>query len=228
MGKELIFEIGTEEIPARFMEDAIRDLRSVTERELKENLLTCKHISTYGTPRRLILSVTDLSDIQTDRLIEVVGPPKRIAFDKDDKPTKAAIGFAHAQGVGVTDLVISGGERGEFAAVRRTVKGAETEKILKHLLPKIIKTISFRKSMRWGEGDESFVRPIRWILSIYGGKLIKFRLDGIVSGSKTQGHRFMCKKPFRVHNWNQYSSELKKRFIVFDQEERKKIIQESI
>ncbi|MGB7293133.1 MAG: glycine--tRNA ligase subunit beta [Thermodesulfobacteriota bacterium] len=228
MGKELIFEIGTEEIPARFMEDAIRDLRDITERELKENLLTCKDISTYGTPRRLILSVTDLSDIQTNRLIEVVGPPKRIAFDKDGEPTNAAIGFAHAQGVDVTDLVISGGERGEFVAVRRTVNGEKTEKILKHLLPKIIKTISFRKSMRWGDGDESFVRPIRWILSIYGGKLIKFRLDGIVSGSKTQGHRFMCKKPFRVHNWNQYSSELKKRFIVFDQEERKKIIQESI
>ena len=94
MGKELIFEIGTEEIPARFMEDAIRDLRGIAERELKENFLTCKYISTYGTPRRLILRVADLSDIQTDRFIEVIGPPKRIAFDKDGKPTKAAIGFA--------------------------------------------------------------------------------------------------------------------------------------
>jgi glycyl-tRNA synthetase beta chain len=228
MGKELIFEIGTEEIPARFMEDAIRDLRDVTERELKENLLNCKDISTYGTPRRLILSVTNLSDIQTDRLIEVVGPPKRIAFDKDGKPTKAAIGFAHAQGVGVTDLVISDGEKGESVAVRRTVKSEKTEKILKHLLPKIIKTVSFKKSMRWGEGDESFVRPIRWILSVYGGRLIKFRLDDLASGSKSQGHRFMFKNPFRVHDWNQYSSELRKRFIVFDQEERKRIIQEGI
>jgi glycyl-tRNA synthetase beta chain len=228
MGKELIFEIGTEEIPARFLEDAIRDLRSITEQGLKENLLTCKDISTYGTPRRLILRVTDLSDIQTDRLIEVVGPPKRIAFDKDGKPTKAAIGFAHAQGVGVTDLVFSEGERGEVIAVRRTVKGEKTEKILKHLLPKIIHTISFRKSMRWGEGNGSFVRPIRWILSIYGGKIIKFKLDGVISGSKTQGHRFMSRKPFRVEDWNNYSSELKKRFVVFDQEERKKIIQKSI
>jgi glycyl-tRNA synthetase beta chain len=228
MGKELIFEIGTEEIPARFMEDAIRDLRSVTERELRENLLTCKDISTYGTPRRLILLVTDLSDIQTDRLIEVVGPPKRIAFDKDGKPTKAAIGFAHAQGIGVTDLVISEGERGEFVAVRRTVKGEKTEKILKHLLPKIIHTISFRKSMRWGEGNESFARPIRWILSIYGGKIVKFKIDGVISGSKTQGHRFMARKPFRVEGWNNYTSELKKRFVVFDQEERKQIIQTSI
>jgi glycyl-tRNA synthetase beta chain len=228
MGKELIFEIGTEEIPARFMEDAIRDLRDVTERELKENLLNCNDISTYGTPRRLILSVTNLSDIQTDRLIEVVGPPKRIAFDKDGKPTKAAIGFAHAQGVGVTDLVISDGEKGESVAVRRTVKGEKTEKILKHLLPKIIKTVPFKKSMRWGEGDESFVRPIRWILSVYGGRLIKFRLDDLASGSKTKGHRFMFKNPFRVHDWNQYSSELRKRFIVFDQEERKRIIQEGI
>jgi glycyl-tRNA synthetase beta chain len=228
MGKELIFEIGSEEIPARFMEGAIRDLKSVTQRELKENLLTCNGISTYGTPRRLILRVTDLSDTQTDRIVEVVGPPKRIAFDEDGKPTKAAIGFARAQGVAVTDLVTLDEERGEFVAVRRAIKGERTEKILKHLLPKIIQTISFRKSMRWGEGGVSFVRPIRWILSIYGGKLIKFELDGVVSGSKTQGHRFMCKKPFRVENWNQYSAGLKKRFIVFDQEERKKIIQESI
>jgi glycyl-tRNA synthetase beta chain len=228
MGKELIFEIGTEEIPARFMEDAIQDLREVTERELKENLLNCSEISTFGTPRRLILSVTNLSDIQSDRLIEVVGPPKRIAFDKDGKPTKAAIGFAHAQGVSVADLVISEGEKGESVTVRRTVKGEKTDKILKHLLPKLIKTIRFKKSMRWGEGDESFVRPIRWILSVYGGRLIKFRLDDLASGSKTQGHRFMFKNPFRVHDWNQYRRELKKRFVVFDQEERKRIIQEGI
>ena len=83
MGKELIFEIGTEEIPARFMESAIRDLKSNTQRELDENFLTYKGINTYGTPRRLILRVPDLSDTQKDRLIEAVGPPKRIAFDED-------------------------------------------------------------------------------------------------------------------------------------------------
>ena len=228
MGKELILEIGTEEIPARFMEDAIRDLSTVTERELKENLLKYDDISSYGTPRRLILRITYLSERQIDRLIEAVGPPKRIAFDKSGKPTMAAIGFARAQGVRVNDLVISVGEKGEFVAVRRTIKGEKTEKILRHLLPKIIRSISFRKSMRWGEGNEAFVRPIRWILSIYGGKPIKFKLDGVLSGSKTRGHRFMSKKPFHVENWNEYSSELRKRFVVFDQEERKKIIQESI
>ena len=210
------------------MESAIRDLKSNTQRELDENFLTYKGINTYGTPRRLILRVPDLSDTQKDRLIEAVGPPKRIAFDEDGKPTRAAIGFAQAQGVGVKDLVISDGDRGEFVAVRRTVTGQKTENILKQLLPKIIQTISFRKSMRWGKGDESFVRPIRWILSIYGGKLIKFKLDGVVSGSKTYGHRFMFRKPFRVDNWHQYSTELKKRFVVFDQEERKKIIQEAV
>ncbi len=228
MGKELIFEIGTEEIPARFMEDAIRDLSEVAQEELKEHLLAFKDLSTYGTPRRLILRVTDLSDLQRDRLIEVVGPPKRIAFDKDGKPTKAAIGFAHAQGVGVTDLLNSAGERGDFIAVRKTIKGEKTAKVLTHLLPKIIRRISFRKSMRWDEGNESFVRPIRWVLSVYGGKVIRFKLDGIVSCSKTHGHRFMSRKPFRVEDWKGYSMGLKKAFVIFDQEERKKIIQRSI
>lgn len=224
MGKELILEIGTEEIPAGFLGESIRALATIAERILKENLISYDDISTYGTPRRLILRITDLSEKQIDRSIEAVGPPKRIAFDDSGKPTIAAIGFARAQGVGVRDLVITGGERGEFVAVRKTIKGEKTEKVLRHLLPKIIQSISFRKSMRWGVGNEAFVRPIRWILAIYDGKPIRFKSAGVLSGSKTQGHRFMSQKPFRVTNWSDYSSELKKRFVVFDHEERKKII----
>lgn len=224
MGKELIFEIGTEEIPARFMEDALRDLRGIAERELNENLLTHKDVSTYGTPRRLVLRVTDLSDVQTDRSVEAVGPPKRIAFDENGKPTKAAIGFARAQGVNVTDLVISEGERGEFVAVKRTVGGEKTDKILRHLLPKVIQAIPFRKSMRWGSEIESFVRPIRWILSIYNGKTIRFKFGGVNSGTTTRGHRFMSPKPFRVKDWSDYSSQLRKGSVILDQLERREII----
>src|SRR3972149_8721404 len=238
MLKELILEIGTEEIPAGFLGEAIKSLGSIAEREFEDNLLTCKNINTFGPPRRLTLLVSGLSDKQSDKIVEIVGPPKRIAFDENGTPTKAALGFAKAQGVDVKDLVIvereSGSlssavprERGiknELVAIRRKIKGKRTERLLKNLLSKMILSIPFRKSMRWGDGETSFARQIRWILALYGGKTVPFRLEEVKSGSKTQGNRFISPKPFRVENWSEYISGLEKRFVILDQGKRKEII----
>jgi glycyl-tRNA synthetase beta chain len=224
MEKELILEIGTEEIPAGFLGEAIKTLCSIAEQEFKDSLLSYKDISTFGTPRRLTLRVTGLSDKQSDKTVETIGPSKRIAFDESGTPTKAAIGFAKAQGVGVKDLVIVEGEKGELVAVRRKIKGERTEKVLRKLLPKIIFSIPFRKSMRWGDNDITFARPIRWILAIYGGKTVPFRLGEVKSGAKTKGHRFMAPHPFRVRNWDEYINGLDKGFVILDQEKRRRII----
>lgn len=242
MLKELILEIGTEEIPAGFLGEAIKSLGSIAEREFEDNLLTYKNINTFGTPRRLVLWVSGLSDKQGDKVVEIVGPPKRIAFDENGTPTKAALGFAKAQGVDVKDLVIVERESGslssavpreraiknELVAIRRKIKGKRTEKLLKNLLSKIILSIPSRKSMRWGDGETSFARPIRWILALYGGKTVPFRLEEVKSGSKTQGHRFISPKPFRVENWSEYISGLEKRFVILDQGKRKEIIKTDI
>jgi len=242
MLKELILEIGTEEIPAGFLGEAIKSLGSIAEREFEDNLLTYKNINTFGTPRRLVLWVSGLSDKQSDKIVEIVGPPKRIAFDENGTPTKAALGFAKAQGVDVKDLVIVERESGslssavpreraiknELVAIRRKIKGKRTERLLKNLLSKMILSIPFRKSMRWGDGETSFARPIRWILALYGGKTVPFRLEEVKSGSKTQGHRFISPKPFRVENWSEYISGLEKRFVILDQGKRKEIIKTDI
>ncbi|MER3446428.1 MAG: glycine--tRNA ligase subunit beta [Candidatus Dadabacteria bacterium] len=228
MEKELILEIGTEEIPAGFLEGAIENLHSIAEREFKDNLLSYRDINTFGTPRRLVLRVTDLSDKQSDKIDEIVGPPKRIAYDESGTPTKAAIGFAKSQGVDTKDLVVVSREKGEFIAVKREIKGQKTKNVLTELLPRIIVSIPFRKSMRWGDNDTTFVRPIRWILCIYGRKIVPFGLGDIKSDSKTRGHRFMSPKPFQVKNWEEYVTELERRFVILDGKKRKEIIKRDI
>lgn len=226
--KELILEIGTEEIPAGFLEEAIKNLSSIAEREFKDNLISYKDINTFGTPRRLVLRVSGLSDKQSDKIDEIIGPPKRIAYDDSGSPTKATVGFAKAQGVDTRDLVVVNREKGEFIAVKREIKGQKTKNVLTELLPKIILAISFRKSMRWTDGNIAFVRPIRWILSLYGGKKVSFELGEIESDSRTRAHRFMSPKPFRVKDWEEYISRLEKGSVIVDGAKRREIIKREI
>ena len=228
MEKDLILEIGTEEIPAGFLEGAVDSLAKISERELKDNLLSYKSIETYATPRRLAVRVLGLTDKQSDNIVEVTGPPKRVAFDEGGKPTKAAIGFAKAQGVSVKELVISTSEKGEFVTVRKEIKGEKSQKILKNLLPKIILSLPFKKSMRWGECKTTFARPIRWILAIFGSKRVAFNLESIKSDSKTWGHRFISPKSFRVKNWEEYIEGLQERYVILDQNKRRKIIKDRV
>ncbi|MGH7792086.1 MAG: glycine--tRNA ligase subunit beta [Thermodesulfobacteriota bacterium] len=228
MGKDLILEVGTEEIPAGFLGDAIKSLAIITERELRNNHISFRDISTFGTPRRLTLRVTNLSDKQADKIVEALGPPRRIAFDETGVPTRAAIGFAKAQGVNVKDLVVVEHQKGEVVAIRKEIRGEKTEKVLKSLLPNIILSIPFRKSMKWGEGGTLFARPIRWIMCLYGEKTIPFKIENIKSGQRTQGHRFMKPQPFKVKDWREYIAGLKDSFVILDQEERRQIIKNEI
>lgn len=224
MGKELILEIGTEEIPAGFMNDAISSLASIATRKLGESAVPFEAAEAFGTPRRLVLRITGLAEKQEDRSVESYGPPVRIAFDADGNPTKATLGFAKSQGVDVRKLVRVSRDKGELLAVIRQVKGQKTDAILKQLLPEIITSIPFRKSMKWGDGDVTFARPIRWILAVCGGKTISFTIGDVKSGNKSRGHRFMSPKPFKAAGWEDYSRGLEEGFVVLDQEKRKDAI----
>lgn len=228
MGKELILEIGTEEIPAGFMKDAITNLSEIAKREFDDNAISYGQISTFGTPRRLILRITGLSEKQEDRSKESYGPPLRIAFDEDGTPTGATLGFAKSQGVDVSELVRVERDRGEFLAVIRRIKGQKTEKLLKDMLPRIITSLPFRKSMKWGDGEFTFARPIRWILALYGGKKVPFTIEEVKSSNKSRGHRFMQPKPFTVSGWNDYSKGLEKGYVILDQDKRRSIIEKGI
>lgn len=228
MGKELILEIGTEEIPAGFMRDAIDNLSEIASRELAGNALSYGNISSFGTPRRLTLRVTNLSAKQEDQSRESYGPPVRIAFDEKGNPTNATIGFAKSQGVDVSELVTVKRDRGEFLAAVKKIKGQKTETLLKEILPGIITGLPFRKSMKWGDGETVFARPIRWILAVYGGKTIHFDIEKVKSSSKSRGHRFMNPKPFTVSGWEDYTKGLEKGYVMLDQEKRKSLIEKGI
>jgi len=227
-GKELLFEIGTEEVPSVYMPDALRDLGEVADRLLRDARLSFTRIRTLGTPRRLTLHVEGLADKQKDEVREVVGPPKAAAYDKEGKPTAAALGFARAQGLTTEQLKIRGTDRGDYIVAVKKIKGAKTTDVLPTLLPRVITSLSFPKSMRWGDRSIRFVRPIRWLLAVYGGKTVKFEIEGITSGAITYGHRFLAPKPIRVRAFKEYIAKLQKGYVIVDQDRRRDLVKQLV
>ena len=224
MEKELILEIGTEEIPALFLGAAAENLRALISGELENRGLEFAEIEILYTPRRLAARVEGLERRQRDRTTVHFGPPVRAAFDENGGPTKAALGFARSQKVNIAALDTAKRDNGEFLCVRKTEKGKRTPSVLKEILPGVVMSISFRKSMRWGSGKTSFARPIRWIVAVYDGRVVKFEIGGVKSSDSSFGHRFTSKKPFRVEDWKKYLKTLEKNDVVADPGRRKEII----
>jgi glycyl-tRNA synthetase beta chain len=224
MGKELLLEIGTEEIPAAFLPKAIIDMEEIIRKELSGRRIHHGDIKAMATPRRLCLYIADLADRQEDQLIEKMGPAKNVAFDKDGNPSKAALGFARGQGLDVTELDTITTDKGEYLCARKKITGEDTNTLLPGLLIKFIGSIPFRKSMRWSNLEFRFARPIHWIVAIFGGETIQFTIENIKSGNESYGHRFMSPKPFIVKNFKDYLTKCKENFVIVDPEERRKTI----
>ncbi len=226
MGKELLFEIGTEEIPSGYIPPALEELKTVAGRLLQEARLTFTGIRTLATPRRLALCVDDLSERQADARREVVGPTRGVAFDAEGRPTRAAVGFARAQGVPVDRLVIRKLDRGEYVVAVQEEKGLRAPEVLATLLPKLLTSLSFPKFMRWAEGTFRFVRPIRWLLAIYGGKVVPVTLEGlqVKADAKTYGHRFLSPRGVRVRSFQEYLEHLEEKFVIVDPDRRRALV----
>ena len=220
MAKDLLFEIGTEEIPARFIEGALRDLKHLAEEGLKRLGLAHEGIKTLGTPRRLTLYVAGLSERQPDRTEEVLGPPQKAAFDAEGNPTKAALGFAKKHGVKVEDLTVKETEKGAYLCLKRTIPGKETMSLLPAFLEELVLKLPFPKSMRWGSYELRFARPIRWLLALYGREVVPLRLAGLEAGAVTYGHRFMAPEPIEVEDFVGYVRKLREAFVIVEPEER--------
>ncbi len=220
MAKDLLFEIGTEELPARFIDPALKELKRLAQEKLKALALEFEGLKTLGTPRRLTLYVAGLAERQPDRVEEIMGPPKKAAFDQEGNPTKAAEGFARKQGVSVADLRIKETPKGPYVYVEKKIPGQQTEDLLPDLLKKLITELPFPKSMRWGSYKIRFARPIRWLLAIYGGKTISFEIAGVSSGNLTYGHRFMAPDPIEVTGLVDYVQKLREAFVIVEPEER--------
>ncbi|HHW55063.1 MAG: glycine--tRNA ligase subunit beta [bacterium] len=224
MPRDLLLEIGTEEIPARFMPATLEQLKTKAQERLAEARLDFSRVQVTGTPRRLVLHVHDLADRATDLELEIKGPPKKVAFDAEGKPTKAALGFARNQGIEVSDLVVKEVEGGEyvFACVRD--EGQPAKELLSQLLPDLILSITFPKTMRWGDGDLRFARPIHWLLALLGEEVIPFSLAGVESGRETYGHRFLSKGPISIGAPGEYYEKIREHYVIVDPEERKRQI----
>ena len=224
MGKELLFEIGTEEIPSGYLPPALEELKAAARRLFGEQRLACDTIRTLGTPRRLVLFVDGLAERQADVRREVIGPPKAVAFDSEGRPTKAAEGFARAQGVAVDSLQVRALERGEYVVALQEEQGGRARDVLATALPRLLGMLSFPKFMRWGEGAIRFVRPIRWLLAIFDGRVVPFAVDGLATDGKTYGHRFLAPRGARVRSFQEYLDVLESRFVIVDPARRREMV----
>ncbi|TCS83718.1 glycine--tRNA ligase subunit beta [Tepidibacillus fermentans] len=223
MSKDLLIEIGTEEIPARFITDAVEQLAKKMMDWLKESYITFDKINTYSTPRRLAVMIKDIAEIQQDRIETLRGPSLKIAKDTEGNWTKAAQGFARGQGATVDDLFIEEVNGVEYVFVKKEYKGKEVFELLPQALKEIIESMNFPKNMRWGDEDLRFVRPIRWLLILFGQEVVPVEIAGVKSNNKSYGHRFLGRE-VTISFVEDYVPQLTEQFVILDPKEREERI----
>jgi len=224
MAKDFVLEIGTEEIPARFMGPSISQMEELANSWLKENRLACASVAAYGTPRRLTIYISNLADKQEEFSEEVKGPAQKAAFDAEGNPTKAAEGFARSQGVSVGELTVKDTSAGEYVFAVKKHTGQDTSGLLPGFCTGIVNGLAFPKPMRWGSKEMRFARPIRWLLGLYGEEVVPFEIEGLSSGRVTYGHRFLSKGAVGIAQASDYIETLRERYVIVDQIERKQKI----
>ncbi len=224
MAKDLLFEIGCEELPASFVRPALADMARVFTERAKEARLAHGELRTWGTPRRLALLVKDVAESQEDLSTEVLGPPVKVAFDAEGKPTAVAEKWAAGQNVKVDALERKETPKGQYVYIDRHEKGQKADKVLPELLLGVLKGIALPKSMRWGWEEEGFLRPVQWMVALHGSKALKLQYADVKSGNTTRGHRFLSKKPIKLDDPARYLEALAEGHVVADQEKRKELV----
>lgn len=224
MAKDLLFEIGAEEIPAGFMPNILGQLKQLAETKLNDAHLPFESIETYGTPRRLALIVKGLADASAEISERHKGPSASIAYDADGNATKAAIGFARGKGLDVADLVV---EDGYIYAETKTA-GVPAKDIVTDMLPQLITGLNFPKSMHWGDLDAKFVRPVRWLVALLDEEVIPVEFATVQSGNVTRGHRFLGADEITIKNAASYVDTLKENFVMVDQDARCELISKQL
>jgi len=222
--KDLLFEIGTEEIPARFMPKALADICQYAGEEFASAHIEHSRIKAECTPRRIVLAVEKLSAAQSDSVEVFKGPLKAQAFDDNGNPTKAAEGFARSKGVSAADLKVKEIGGAEYVVAEKIEKGQATESVLPQILDRILRRLSFQKSMYWADPSVRFARPVRWIVALYGGSVIKVGFGNVESGNVSRGHRFMGAGSVVINDPSEYKRLMKENFVITDPEERKEMI----
>lgn len=224
MSKTLLLEIGTEEVPAHVMPGILSQLKENAAKTFEELRIEYKNIKTLGTPRRSALLVEGLAEQQADLSKEKRGPAVNIAFDADGNPTKAAQGFARGQGVKPEELVTKDGY--VYAMVHE--KGGQTVDLLGETLKGLVDGLNFPNNMHWADLDYKFIRPLRWLVALYGQDVIDFEVANVKSGRTSRGHRFLSEGDFEIANAEDYVEACRKASIIVDQNERCEMIRQQI
>ena len=223
-----LIEIGAEEIPDRFLEDALSEIRRRWEAAFSEAGLSFGSVSTCGTPRRLTVEFRGLQARQEDRDEKLVGPPVAAAFDAEGNPTRAAEGFAKKCGVEVSALERVDDPKGERVAALVHHPGRSAQELIAETAPQLYATLPWPKNMRWGDGTHSWVRPVHWIVALVAGEVIDFELFGVPSGRTSRGHRTLAGGPVEIASVDAYHEALRGAHVIADRQERRRRIQEGL
>jgi glycyl-tRNA synthetase beta chain len=222
-----LLEVGTEELPAGFLSDAIVQWKSRIPHSLETHNLPDAVVEVYGTPRRLAVLITGLPSQQADREEEIKGPPAQAAF-KDGQPTKAAIGFASKQGVDISALEIRPTEKGDFVFVNKQIPGRPIADILTELVPEWVWNLEGKRLMRWGHGDGRFSRPIRWLVTLLDGEILPLQLENgakiVKSNRISRTHRVLHPEPVSISHATEYVKTLASGYVNVPPENRGEII----
>jgi glycyl-tRNA synthetase beta chain len=227
---DLLLEIGCEEIPAGMLPGAIRELQAILEKYLKAyNLLQDSPVETFGAPRRLAGMCASILERQPDEIKELTGPPKSVAYDAAGQPTRAAESFAQKAGLPIAKLSIVMTPKGEYLAAKQVIRGRGAKEILEEILPRAVAEIPWPRTMYWtGIAGLHFIRPIRWVVALLGGKTLRITLGDTTAGKFSAGHRFLGKAKIPIRGANDYIQKLRSNFVLVRPEERRKKIEAEI
>jgi len=218
---DLVLEIGTEEIPSRFISPVLESMKALAVEDLSQLRVSSSGISVYATPRRLVLFVHGLADKQEDLVAMFKGPAMASAFDGSGNPTRAAEGFAKSKGTSVDQLEEIDVDGARYVAAKVCEEGKPTVALMQSFLPSLIAKLSFPKSMYWSNPSIRFARPIRWIVALYGEEVIPFTYGNVKSGRVSSGHRFLGNKNIEIRNTSEFLDKLYDNYVILDQEKRR-------
>lgn len=228
MNRDLFYEIGTEEIPARYINNALKEIYDLLSKNLNALNIEFESIEVKTTPRRFAIVVRNIAEKQKDLKEEFKGPSKKIAYDADGNPTKALLGFVKGKGGNIENVEIRTSGEDEYIYLTVEKKGEETVKYVKDVLENVIRNMNFPKPMRWGGKNLKFIRPIRWLICVFHGNHIDFDIEGINTTKITKGHRFLGTQEIEISDFEDYKQKLKDNFVILDQDERRAMILEQV
>ena len=228
MARNLVFEIGVEELPSSPLYGAIEQLQVSAPKALDAARLEYDTITVTGSPRRLVVSVAGLSEAQDDAVHTAKGPSVKAAFAEDGTPTKAAEGFARGKGVAVESLTVVDDENGSYVYATVEEKGVAAAEVLPALLAKLTEGIEWPKSQRWGSGEARFSRPVRWLLALFGGDVVAVEFAGLVGGRVTYGHRLLAPGAIEVPAAEEYAVAIERGLVIADHNRRARLLREGI